>query len=162
MSLSQALRSARFTPKNKTIPIIQEQHEAVPVPVKNRPEIVYGVMLPVIPGYVIRYVQPKPPRGADIEEIILHVAMFYGLDVADIKSDYRPPEFTLARHVVSYLCKKILKRSSSLIGEVINKDQSCVSYGHRQIADAIAKGDEIAKDVQQIAERFAASRKMRL
>ena len=76
---------------------------------------------------IISIVDPgNIPNDAMVEKILSHVSKKYGVSVEDIKSKKKTDRIAGARHVSSYVIRKLTDLSLKEIGKVFGRDYSTI------------------------------------
>ncbi|AIL31944.1 hypothetical protein IX83_00135 [Basilea psittacipulmonis DSM 24701] len=83
----------------------------------------------VISGYITTTLS-----HVGIEEVKKTVADYYNVRIQDINSKNRRKKIALARHVAMYLCRELVKKSQTEIGEAFGKDHTTVMHACNKIA----------------------------
>ena len=94
---------------------------------------------------------PKCTKEPD--EILVIVANFYGMDVADIAGPRRSKRLIKPRQVAMYLLREETDSSLPQIGAVLGgRDHTTVMYGCDKIANAIEEDDQTRREVNTLRE----------
>jgi chromosomal replication initiation ATPase DnaA len=106
--------------------------KAAPVVVTTKaPDTVWTVQEPVI---------DIPPQI--MMQILVAVAEYLDISIADIKSESRSKQLVYARHLFCYLCKKHTDKSLPEIGRRIgNRDHSTVLHAVRKMTTIVNSGN---------------------
>jgi chromosomal replication initiator protein len=89
------------------------------------------------------------------EQILLAVAEYYRVDVADLTGRSRNKEVVLPRQIAMYLLREETGTSLPQIGEMLGgRDHTTVMYAHEKMADQIETDDTRRREVLAIKERL--------
>lgn len=96
--------------------------------------------------------QPPP---VTIERIISEVARTYGVSPADIRSQKRSAQISLARQVSIYIVREITQISMSAIGEEFGgRNHSTVVYTIRQVEKTMATNSHFKETIEDILKNI--------
>lgn len=87
----------------------------------------------VMPGLV----RENPPEIKTLDEILNHVCDYYQLPRIYVESQSRRQDAVLARHTFCWLSRMMTKKSTTDIGEFINRDHASVIHAYKQINNYI-------------------------
>lgn len=80
------------------------------------------------------YLRDRGEKKGDLEKVVAHVALHFGLRVEDLMGDSRSRRINRARQIAMYLCRKLTASSLTEIARVLNRrDHSTVLHGIRRI-----------------------------
>ncbi len=85
-----------------------------------------------------------------IRQIAEHVAAHYGYTLAQLVGDGRPRPYTLPRRIAMLLAKRILNRSSKVIGRVMRRDHTTVLFGQSWVELRMERNPVLATEVQAL------------
>lgn len=89
------------------------------------------------------------------EQILLTVADYYRVDVADLTGRSRNKEVVLPRQIAMYLLREETGTSLPQIGEMLGgRDHTTVIYAHEKMAEQIETDDNRRREVLAIKERL--------
>jgi hypothetical protein len=86
-------------------------------------------------------------------DLLVAVARYYRLDVADLKGAKRHQPLAQRRQLAMYLARLLTTMSYPVIGKVFGgRDHTTVMYGCRVVSSRLAVDPELAQDAQAICE----------
>ena len=89
------------------------------------------------------------------EQVLLTVAEFYRLDIADLTGRSRNKEVVVPRQMAMYLLREETGTSLPQIGELLGgRDHTTVMYAHEKIAEQIETDDNRRREALAIKERL--------
>ena len=98
---------------------------------------------------ILRHQPIKP------EQVLLAVAEFYRLDVADLTGRSRNKEVVVPRQMAMYLVREETGTSLPQIGDLLGgRDHTTVMYAHEKIAEQIETDDNRRREALAIKERL--------
>lgn len=95
-------------------------------------------------------IQIDVPHDLSIGDIQRAVAKFYGVTLANIKSESKLGAYTHPRQVAMYLASKHTKNSSTEIGQLFGKSHSTVLRSVQKIEGSLPKSTDLRKQVDKI------------
>ena len=103
----------------------------------------------------IRASQPE----LTLEDIIMMVAEYYGIDPDDLCGRGRSREVSTARQVAIYLAYKDTNTSLQQIGEALGgRNHSTVLYSYERIGDLVDADSQVRRDIQTIMQSLKPQR----
>ncbi|MBN1309988.1 MAG: chromosomal replication initiator protein DnaA [Anaerolineae bacterium] len=94
-----------------------------------------------------------------LEDIIMMVAEYYGVDPEDLCGRGRSREVSIARQVAIYMAYKETSTSLQQIGEAIGgRNHSTVLYSYERIGDLMDADSQVRRDVQAIMQSLKPQR----
>ncbi|MDE3089975.1 MAG: chromosomal replication initiator protein DnaA [Chloroflexota bacterium] len=89
------------------------------------------------------------------EQVLLAVAEFYRVDIADLTGRSRNKEVVLPRQIAMYLLREETGTSLPQIGDMLGgRDHTTVMYAHEKMAEQIETDDNRRREVLTIKERL--------
>ncbi|HEX7587705.1 MAG TPA: helix-turn-helix domain-containing protein, partial [Anaerolineae bacterium] len=89
------------------------------------------------------------------EQVLLAVAEFYRLDIADLTGRSRNKEVVVPRQMAMYLVREETGSSLPQIGDLLGgRDHTTVMYAHEKIAEQIETDDNRRREALAIKERL--------
>ncbi len=87
-----------------------------------------------------------------VENIVLRVAKFYGVEKKDILGRSRVEEIMIARHISIYLCLQLTGISLVKLGKIFGKDHSTCIHSRDFIQSQLTNksDDTIKNDIRQL------------
>ncbi len=80
------------------------------------------------------HLRDRGERKGDLEKVVAHVAVHFGLRVEDLIGDGRSRRVNRARQIAMYLCRKLTSSSLAEIARALNRrDHSTVLHGIKKI-----------------------------
>jgi chromosomal replication initiator protein len=90
-------------------------------------------------------------REISVEMIQKHVADYFKLKIADLKSDKRLKAFVVPRQIAIYICRELTKCSYPEIGEKFGgKDHSTIIHSFKKIERLIPQNIEIKNTIETL------------
>lgn len=104
---------------------------------------------------LLRNGQPLRHKIINPETILTNVSSFYQVPLADLKSERRHKQLSLARQVAMYLIKKLTHKTLYEISNYLNKkDHSTVIHALQRINDYKEKNHEFAERLKKLEENI--------
>jgi chromosomal replication initiator protein len=89
------------------------------------------------------------------EQVVLAVADYYRVDLADLNGRSRNREVVLPRQIAMYLVREETGTSLPQIGELLGgRDHTTVIYAHDKVAELIETDDTRRREILAIKERL--------
>jgi len=90
-------------------------------------------------------------REISVEMIQKHVADYFKLKIADLKSDKRLKAFVVPRQIAIYICRELTKCSYPEIGEKFGgKDHSTIIHSYKKIERLIPQNMELKNTIETL------------
>jgi len=94
-------------------------------------------------------------REISVEMIQKHVADYFKLKIADLKSDKRLKAFVVPRQIAIYICRELTKCSYPEIGEKFGgKDHSTIIHSFKKIERLIPQNIEIKNTIETLKKNL--------
>ncbi len=107
--------------------------------------------------------RPSPLAArVGIEDIIAAVAEYYHITPDDLAGRDRSREVSTARQVVIYLAREVADASLVEIGDALGgRNHSTVLYSYERVADLVATGGQVRRQIQAIRQMLRPSSQRR-
>jgi chromosomal replication initiator protein len=92
-----------------------------------------------------------------VEHIQQVVCSSFNISMEDLKSSKRRKEFTTARKIGLYLCRRYTTESLESIGKSFRRSHSSVLYAINELTKGMQKDNKIRRQVEHISHRLDAS-----
>lgn len=96
------------------------------------------------------------PTSVKLDHIVKVVARFYGISMADIRSNRRTTSVVLPRQVAMYLCRQLsLKSLPEIARHVGGKDHTTVLHACRKIEPMLRSDARFCQEVAELEALFS-------
>lgn len=113
-------------------------------------------MLATMKGRLEVVAESSPRDAMRVKDLTAVVAEFYGVQPAYIRGEIRTADATWPRHVVAYLAREVLGKSTPVIGRSLgNRDHTTILHSIDKIRKRIANDAGFAKEIEDLKKKIA-------
>jgi chromosomal replication initiator protein len=99
-------------------------------------------------------------RAPSLEDVVVAVSNYYGVDLSDVRGPGRAREVSVARQVIMYLAREHAGISLQQIGMALGgRNHSTILYGCERVADLLATDSLLREQIETILQTLLPSQR---
>jgi len=152
--IDQNLRKLRGAIMNL---LIQSQISGLPVNIESAKKIVDSMIR--MNSNKLKFQSPEILESIKVDTLINAVANEFNIERKEIFSPSRKKDIALARQVLAYLFKTVLKMKTKDISEKLDKNHSTIIHSIKKIEHSLLMGNDVVRDkINNVKEKLEGDR----